>query len=225
MMRNAAAARRLHSVAYGAVRSFAATDGERVIGAGLFGNALLARHPLTDVRTAALPQAPPGALVEPRGVDHAAAGVRYRDAPPTIREPRCLLLATIDGVRVGTAHFSHVGSGERRLQAEAAAAAFDEARPSVLLGDLNAAIDAPELAPLAGWTDAFDELPGDPARITTDDGWRIDHVLVRDASVLTAARAVRESGALSDHYPVLAELATSFDVRGAAGDAARLRDQ
>ncbi len=120
-------------VRYGAVRTFSFEGG-----GGLFGNAILARGPLTDARTIALPQAPASAFVEPPGADHPAAGIRYADAPSTIREPRCLLLATLGGVRVGTAHLSHVGSGERRLQAEAIAAAA----PDILLGDLNAAIDA-----------------------------------------------------------------------------------
>jgi endonuclease/exonuclease/phosphatase family metal-dependent hydrolase len=212
-------------VAFGAVRTFAVTDSGPATGAGIFGNALLSRHTLVDVRAVGLPQAPAGAFVEPPGVDHPAGGVRYRDARPSIREPRCLVLATIDGVRVGTAHFSNVGSGERLLQAEATLAAFDTERPSTLVGDLNAAIDAPELSPLGGWTDAFAEPAGDPARITTDDGWRIDHVLTRGASVTRPARVLRESGDLSDHYPVLAETTTSFDVRGAGAGAARLRSQ
>lgn len=210
--------------AYGAVRTFNVTDGDTVIGAGLFGNALLSRRSMADVRTLALPRASVDAFVEPAGLGHEAAGIRYRDAPPGIREPRCLVLATIDGLRVGTAHFSQVGSGERRLQAQASAAAFGDDAPAVLMGDLNAPIDAAELSPLAPWTDAFIEPRGGRARVTTDDGWRIDQVLLRDASVAMPARVLREAGDLSDHYPVLAELTTSFVVGEAGGEAARLRD-
>jgi endonuclease/exonuclease/phosphatase family metal-dependent hydrolase len=108
-------------------------------------------------------------------------------------------------VVLGTAHFSHIGSGERLLQAGATAKAFDGAPSAVLLGDLNAPIGAPELAPLAAWTDAFVEPAGDPARVTTDDGYRIDQVLVRAASA-SPAHVLRESGDLSDHYPVVAEI-------------------
>jgi endonuclease/exonuclease/phosphatase family metal-dependent hydrolase len=211
--------------AYGAVRTFDVTVGDTVTGAGLFGNALVSRRPMGDARTLALPCAAAEAFVEPPGADHPAAGIRYRDAPPAIREPRCLLLATIDGVRVGTAHFSHVGSGERRLQAQATAAAFDGDAPALVLGDLNAAIDAPELSPLAPWTDAFAEPTDDPARVTTDDGWPIDQVLARDASVSVPARVLRHAGDLSDHYPVLAEVTTSFVVGDAGAEAARLRSQ
>jgi endonuclease/exonuclease/phosphatase family metal-dependent hydrolase len=111
----------------------------------------------------------------------------------------------VAGLTVGTAHFSHIGSGERLLQAQATVEAFGPASPALLLGDLNAAIEAPELARFAGWSDGFADAPGDPARISTDDGSRIDHVLARGASV-HSCRVVREAGDLSDHYPVVAEV-------------------
>ena len=192
-------------VRYGAVRSFDVVEADARVGVGCFGNALLSRHPLGDVHVVALPRAAMDAFVEPPGSAHPAAGVTYADAPDSIREPRCLLLGSVGGVRVGTAHFSHVGSGERLLQARATAAAFDAASPALLLGDLNAPIEAAELAPFESWTDAFAEPWGDDARITTDDGHRIDHVLVRGASV-SPVRVLRESAELSDHYPIVAEL-------------------
>jgi endonuclease/exonuclease/phosphatase family metal-dependent hydrolase len=193
-------------VRYGAVRTFEVREADATRGAGLFGNALLARSAMADVRVVALPQAPSDAVVERAGTDHPAAGIRYADAPPSIREPRCLLLASVGGVTVGTAHYSHVGGGERLLQAEATAGAFADATPAVLLGDLNAPIEAPELAPFAAWTDGFAQPPADPARVSTDEGHRIDQVLVRGASV-HGCRVVREAGDLSDHYPVVAEVA------------------
>ena len=192
-------------VRYGAVRGFEATDGETVTGAGAFGNALLSREPLDRVRTVPLPRAPMDALVEPAGADHPAAGLRYADAPETIREPRCLLLGHLGRLTIGTAHLSHVGSGERLLQAAAVDAAFGDAWPALLLGDLNAPADAPELSALSGWTDAFALPAGDAGRASTDDRAAIDHVLVRGASVL-ACRVVREAGDLSDHFAVLADL-------------------
>ncbi len=192
-------------VRYGAVRTFPVTDGDAVTGTGSFGNALLSRLPLTRSRTVALPMAPADAFVEPPGADHPVAGIRYTDAPDHVREPRCLLVADVAGLTMGTAHLSHIGSAERLLQAEAMVAAFGAAPAAVLVGDLNASIDAPDLAPFAAWADGFSEPPGDRARITTDDGARIDHVLARGTSV-HGCRAVREAGDLSDHYPVLAEL-------------------
>ena len=197
---------------FAAVRSFDVVENGLRLGVGAFGNALLSRRPMDAVRCVPLPQAQDDALVEPPGAlhpltgePHPAAGIRYADAPPTIREPRCLLVVDLDGVHVGSVHFSHIGSAERRLQAEATVAAFAGAAGALLLGDLNAAIEAPELEPFAPWTDAFAEPVGDLARISTDDGWRIDQVLGRDV-VVGGARVLRESGDLSDHYPVLAEV-------------------
>ena len=192
-------------VRYGAVRTFPVTDGDAATGVGCFGNALLSRLPIEGSRTVALPMAPDDAFVEPPGADHPVAGHRYADAPDHIREPRCLLMAEVAGLAIGTAHLSYIGAGERLLQAEATLAAFEGAPAAVLLGDLNAPIDSPELAPFAGWADGFSEPIGDPARSSTDDGARIDHVLGRGASVRRSWVA-REAGDLSDHYPILAEL-------------------
>ena len=192
-------------VRYGAVRTYDVLEDGEPRGVGMYGNALLTRHAPGSARTVPLPQAQSTSFVEPPGTDHPAAGIAYQDAPDHIREPRCLVLADVDGWRLGTAHFSHIGSGERLLQAEAAVSAFAGASPAVLLGDLNAPIEARELAPLTTWTDAFAAPPGSDARISTDDGWRIDHVLVRGASVQSCG-VLTESGDLSDHYPVIAEL-------------------
>ena len=192
-------------VRFGAVRAVEVRESDALVGTGSFGNALLARVPISASRCVALPAAPTDAFVEAPGAEHPAAGIRYADAPLTIREPRCLLLADVAGVRVGTTHFSHVGGGERLLQSEAAAAAFDGRSPALLVGDLNATIDAPELAPFASWTDGFTDPPGSDARVTTDDGWRIDQVLARGASV-ESCRVLREAGDLSDHWPLVAEV-------------------
>jgi endonuclease/exonuclease/phosphatase family metal-dependent hydrolase len=192
-------------VRYGATRTFEVREDDVLLGAGCFGNAILSRRPIHASRVVALPAASLEAFVEPPGADHPAAGVPYTDAPPTIREPRCLLLAQVGDLLIGTAHFSHVGSGERLLQARAADTAFGDASPAMFLGDLNATIEAPELAPLTTWTDGFAEPPGDPARVSTDDGWRIDHVLVRGAA-LSGCRVLREPGDLSDHYPVVCDV-------------------
>ena len=196
-------------VRYGATRTFDVTDADgAVTGAGCFGNALLSRLPIGPTRALLLPMAPLEAFVEPPGTDHAAAGIRYAEAPEGIRERRTLLLAEVGGVMVGSTHLSHVGSGERAMQADATTAAFGDAAPAVLLGDLNAAAGAPELAAFGGWIDAFTEsgVPaGDERRVSTDDGWRIDHILLRGAAA-RGCRVALEAGDLSDHYPVVADL-------------------
>ena len=192
-------------VRFAAVRTFEVSEDGAATGVGCFGNALLSRMRFGTSRTIALPAAPVTAFVEPTGTDHRWAGVRYTDAPASVREPRCLLVADIDGMRFGSTHFSHIGSGERLLQAEATLGAFADASSAVLLGDLNAAIEAPELAPLAGWTEGFVTAAGDASRISTDHGGRIDHVLAQGASIRDC-RVLRESGELSDHYPLVAEI-------------------
>ena len=204
-------------VRFAAVRTFSVIDGDTVTGVGCFGNALLSRVPVRTSRTVALPAAPIDDFVEPAGVDHPAAGIRYADAPSSIREPRCLLLLEVDGLTVGSTHFSHVGSGERLLQAQTTHDAFANASPALLLGDLNAPIDAPELAPLAGWTDGFEVPPGDAGRISTDGGWRIDQVLYRGASVHDC-RVLRDSGELSDHYPLVAVVDPDLPGNGIAAE-------
>jgi len=191
---------------YGATRTFGVVEGDATVGAGLFGNALLSRRPIADARVVALPAAASDAFVEPPGSDHPASGVRYADAPPGIREPRCILLATVAKMRIGTTHLSHVGSGERRLQAEATVAAFANSPAALLVGDLNAPIESVELTPLASWTDAFVAPPGDASRVSTDDGSSIDHLLARGMSI-SPARVLRDAGDLSDHYPVTADAA------------------
>lgn len=202
------------AVRYAATRGFEVLEEGRLAGVGTFGNAILTRLPIRAAGCVPLPMAPVEALVEPAGAKHPntgephpAAGIRYADAPSTIREPRCLLVVDLDGLRIGSTHFSHVGSGERHLQAETTATAFGGS-PGLLLGDLNAAIDAPELAPFAGWTDGFAEPSGDPARISTDDGLPIDQVLGIGIDV-RGARVLRQAGDLSDHRPVLAEVLVS----------------
>ncbi|MDQ3690153.1 MAG: endonuclease/exonuclease/phosphatase family protein [Chloroflexota bacterium] len=192
-------------VSFSAVRTFSVMDGDAVTGVGCFGNALLSRTPIFAARTVALPAAPMDALIEPHGVDHRAAGISYADAPASVREPRCLLIAQVDGLTIGSTHFSHNGSGERLLQAVATVAAFDSSSRALLLGDLNAAIESPELAPFGNWTDALDAPPGDAARVSTDDGMRIDQVLARGVSV-SGGKVLRQSGDLSDHYPLGAEV-------------------
>jgi endonuclease/exonuclease/phosphatase family metal-dependent hydrolase len=196
-------------VRYGATRTFVVTDeAGSATGAGCFGNALLSRRPIGPSRAFMLPMATADAFVEPAGANHPAAGVRYADAPEGIHEPRTLLLARIGGMTVASTHFSHEGSGERALQAAATADALRGDGPALLLGDLNAPIESPELAPFGAWVDGFAEAgipPGDERRVSTDDGVRIDHVLARDASV-QGCRVLREAGELSDHYPVVADV-------------------
>lgn len=192
---------------YGAVRTWVADEPGGVQGGGLFGNALLARSEPRDTRVIALPAAASDAQVEESGSGVPWAGISYAYAPPTIREPRCALLATFDGLRVATAHLSHVGAGERLLQARALA----HTDADLVLGDLNSPLDHPAMSPFTDWTDAFAATGvaiGDDRRSSTDDGWPIDQVLLRPGAPwrVEGCGVVRAAGDASDHFPVVADL-------------------
>jgi endonuclease/exonuclease/phosphatase family metal-dependent hydrolase len=196
-------------VRYGATRTFGITapDG-MVTGSGCFGNAVLSRLPISSWRATMLPAAAAEALIEPAGSSAEGAGLRYRDAPEWFREPRTLLLTDVAGITFVSTHLSHRGSGERALQAAATVDSVAGSPAAVVLADLNAPIEAPELAAFAGWTDGFAVAgvpPGDDRRVSTDDGFRFDHVLGRGVRV-SGCRVLREAGDLSDHYPVVAEV-------------------
>jgi endonuclease/exonuclease/phosphatase (EEP) superfamily protein YafD len=102
-----------------------------------------------------------------------------------------------------------MGHEQRRRQAEAVRATVERFDgPFVLTGDVNAPLDASELAGFAdGLVDAFAAAgiaPGDPARITCN-GTPIDQVLVRGLSV-EGCRVAIEAGDASDHWPVIVDL-------------------
>jgi endonuclease/exonuclease/phosphatase family metal-dependent hydrolase len=204
---------------YGAVHSFPLVEPEngRSIGSAMWGHAILTRRPIQRPFTRGLPRAGDDDLVEPADSDRELAGVRYADTQPGHREARCVVGGVLSvgggaGLTVATAHLTYIGREQRRKQADAARAVADEAageRPLVLTGDLNAAIDAPELAGMTrGLVDAFAAVgvePGD-ARRDSCGSQPIDHVLVRGAAV-ESCRVALEAGDLSDHWPVVAELA------------------
>jgi len=221
-------------------------DGGPAVGAALWGNAVLTREPLADVVATGLPRAADDDVVEPRGVDHPLAGVRYADADPGHREGRCVVAGVVTapgaaalvtaarapgaavmvtppgaagapeavapGVAVATTHLPYIGREQRARQAAAAREIAESVAghgPLIFTGDLNASIDAHELAPaVAGLTDALAAAglpPGDERRRTCGR-LSIDHVLVRGLAV-AGCRVATESRDLSDHWPVVADLA------------------
>jgi endonuclease/exonuclease/phosphatase family metal-dependent hydrolase len=185
-----------------------------VVGAYMWGNAILSRYRILSSRTIGLPVPADDDLVEPDGSGRELAGVRYRDVEPGMREGRCALVCTIDDgsgpVTVLSTHLSYIGSTQRRRQAEEIAesvTALDG--PVILLGDLNAPIHAGELAPLReSLIDALLAVgvaPVDERRLSCGDA-AIDHVLVRDLAPVSC-RVATEAGDASDHWPVVAVLA------------------
>jgi endonuclease/exonuclease/phosphatase family metal-dependent hydrolase len=199
------------TVRYAATHSFPLIDPDtrRTLGSAMWGNAVLSRELLADGFAIGLPRASDDDVVEPAGANHDLAGVRYADAEPGHREPRCLVGGAAGGIGVATTHLTYMGREQRRRQAEAVRATVERFdRPLILTGDVNAPLDAPELAGLAdGLVDAFVAVgvaPGDPARITCN-GTSIDQVLVRGLTV-DGCRVATEAGDASDHWPVVVDL-------------------
>jgi endonuclease/exonuclease/phosphatase family metal-dependent hydrolase len=179
------------------------------IGSAMWGNALLTRHVVADGFVRGLPRATDDDLVEPAGIDHPLAGIRYADVEPGHREARCAVGGQTGPVSVVTAHLTYIGREQRRRQVAALAdLAAALPGPVVVTGDLNAAIEADEVAAVRGrLADAFEAVgvpPGD-ARRRTSGGVAIDHVLVHGVEVV-GCRVVTEAGDLSDHWPVVADL-------------------
>ncbi|HET7473671.1 MAG TPA: endonuclease/exonuclease/phosphatase family protein [Candidatus Limnocylindrales bacterium] len=208
-------------VRYAAVHAFPLVEPEtgRAIGMASWGNAILSREPLADGFALGLPRASDDDVVEldgavdpHRGGPHPLIGVRYGDAEPGHREPRCIVGGRFRDVTVATAHLTYIGRAQRATQAAALArelADRSDAGPAILTGDFNAPIDAPELAALAGdgFIDAFAGIgvPAGDARRRSCGPLPIDHVRVRGFGVRTCRVAV-ETGDASDHWPVVADL-------------------
>jgi endonuclease/exonuclease/phosphatase family metal-dependent hydrolase len=206
------------SVRYAAAHSFPLVEPEtgRTIGSAMWGNAVLTREPVREGFAVGLPRAADDDLIEPAGTALPWAGVRYGDAEPGHREPRCVVGGRVvlaaadrpDPFAIATAHLTYIGREQRRRQAEAVRAVVDTlGGPLVLSGDVNAAIGAPELAPFReGLIDAFAAAgvaAGDPARASCGP-LPIDQVLVRGLAV-EACRVASEAGDASDHLPVVAD--------------------
>ncbi|MDI3297946.1 MAG: endonuclease/exonuclease/phosphatase family protein [Bacillota bacterium] len=184
-----------------------------------FGNAFLSPHRLESAAALTLP---------PARRSLALLGLAHRP------EPRLLLCARLEwppaaepastgqGAREGHPRgtflrvpvaVTHLGlsAREREAQSRAVAAWLEEAGPlAILAGDLNAALEARELAPLLrGMADACRER-GEPTYPADRPAARIDHLLVGPAWRVVEAGVWRdpagEVAVASDHLPVLAAL-------------------
>ncbi len=209
------------AVRYAAVHAFPLVEPEtgRAIGMASWGNAILSREPLADGFALGLPRAADDDLIEEpdaphplTGGPHPMAGVRYGGAEPGHREARCVVGGRYRDVTVATTHLTYIGRAQRAAQASAVAGELADRSndgPAILTGDFNAAIDAPELAALAGdgLVDAFAAvgIPAGDDRRSSCGPWPIDHVRVRGWAV-ASCRVATEAGDASDHWPVVAEL-------------------
>lgn len=179
----------------------------RVVGAHLWGDAILSRYPILTTTTHALPVTPDD------------------PADPVDTEPRCALachVATPAGrLTLISTHLAYLGQRARRRQAcRLAEIVTQTGGPLILAGDLNAAIEQPELSELRPLlVDSFAAVglaPGDAQRESCGVD-QIDHVLTRSLDVVEC-RVAREAGELSDHWPVVARLRLS-DGAGSSGSA------
>ena len=139
-------------------------------------------------------------------------------------EPRSALRSLVqldDGALwVTTTHLSSSSAGDRAAQAAAVTALGEPGAPGVLVGDLNAGADAPELTALQeryldAWQLAADRSdqsgrfslhagqglthPARRPRVRIDQVWVTPEIGVQDARVLDGAGS-------SDHHPLLVDL-------------------
>jgi len=147
-----------------------------------YGTAILSRHPILASRNIPLPNI--GG--EQRGLLEAVVAV--------------------DGLRtrVYSTHFQHNNAVERRLQADAVRELIGTPDdPVLLMGDLNAVPEAPELA---GLLPAFRDAAAGagPTYPAEAPDRRIDYVLVSPWVEVTGAEVL--STPASDHLPVVADL-------------------
>jgi endonuclease/exonuclease/phosphatase family metal-dependent hydrolase len=155
-----------------------------------YGNALLSAHPVRSWQALPLP------------------GTAQREA-------RGLVDARVDAdgttVRVVVTHLQNRSGRERREQAahivDLLAGDSDRPAPTVLLGDMNAGPDTPEMraltAVLADAWAAVGDGPGHTFPVRRPFA-RIDHVLISSGVTPVAAEVVDTRA--SDHRPVVADL-------------------
>jgi endonuclease/exonuclease/phosphatase family metal-dependent hydrolase len=152
-----------------------------------YGTAILSKYPIVESKNTLLPKL---SNSEQRGLLEAL--IKVKGAP----------------VRFYDTHLQHNNSGERALQVRAIMEHTRDVKgPQVLVGDLNALPEAPELAPLyERYNDAWPlggEGPGytisaeNPTR-------RIDYVFVTPDVAVRGASVPRTLA--SDHLPVVADL-------------------
>ena len=132
------------------------------------------------------------------------------------QEQRGLLRADIEvrGVQVSVfdTHLEAYSTIDRQTQAQQVAAMVGGARPSILMGDLNAEPDAPELQPLfAALTDAWPAVGTGPELTYPAEGpvKRIDYVLTGPGAQPRQCTVVTTNPVAADHLPVACQVTVS----------------
>ena len=179
----------------------AAVDERDGVGEPLYGVALVSRWPVREWWVRRLPAAP---VRSPVFVPGPGGGLVWlRD------EPRVVLAAVVEGpwgvVTVATTHLSFVPGWNVRQLRSAVGALRGLPGPRVLLGDLN--VPAGLVAPVSGWRvlARCATYPSSSPRV------QLDHVLVdpRGGGALVAGGVVAPRVSVSDHRPLVVELARS----------------
>lgn len=157
---------------------------------GGYGDAILSRFPLSEVRVHDLPTAPGS-------------------------EPRCAIAARIQVGQDGRAfvivstHLEHARAPIRLLQAQALdqALAAAEARPAILAGDFNDVPEGPAIGALRPhWIDASAGNP-DPTSPAGHPRRKIDYIFFRPGGAWRAVETqVIDEPVTSDHRPLLVVL-------------------
>ena len=120
--------------------------------------------------------------------------------------------------RVVNTHLDSTSADARLAAAEQLAheLATADDLPTVLLGDFNATLEDPELAPLLG-RGLRSALPATAGPTATsferEEGRRLDHVLISHHWEVTSAEVWTAAATASDHYPVV----TDLDLRAPGG--------
>jgi len=154
-----------------------------------FGNAVLSRYPIARWDNTHLARS---AGEEQRGLLHAEVGL-----------PGGLL-------HVYVAHLAASSQADRARQARQIAHMISEHDPAVLLGDLNAPPQAPEIGTIqAALTDAWTAAhgAGSPAPLPRAPAARIDYIFTSRRLSATWTRFSTDDPVASDHLPVVSRLA------------------
>jgi endonuclease/exonuclease/phosphatase family metal-dependent hydrolase len=165
-----------------------------------FGNAILSRYPITASSNTLLDRA---SGQEQRGLLEAVIDVRGAD------------------LEVFTTHLAD-GSATERVQqvAQIRQVIGTPERPTILLGDMNATPDAPEITTLGGFlTDAWTTV-GEGAGYTFPS-WnpsaRVDYVFASDTVRPEQSRVIVTDPEASDHLPVAVQLPLALHHSGELG--------
>lgn len=152
-----------------------------------YGTAVLSRYPIRDFRNTFLPMYPGQ---EQRGLAEATVKVRGRY------------------VRFANTHLTHNNNAERLEQANKVSELLSGSKhPTLLVGDLNARPEAPEITTLtAKWRDTWTEVGVGPGYTISADNptARIDYILHTTTLRPKSAEVITTNA--SDHLPVRATL-------------------